>query len=104
MKYILKVKIPNTHGNELMKDPQFGMKMQKILEEVKAENAYFTTLDGQRAAYIIVNINDVSQIPMVGEPFFNWLKGDVDFLPVMTPTDLQNASNYIQDSVKKWGN
>ena len=65
MKYILKVKIPNPYGNELLKNPQFGMKMKEVLEEVKAEAAYFTTIDGCRGGYVVVNMNDASEIPAI---------------------------------------
>lgn len=37
MKYLLKIKIPNETGNVRIRDPKFGMKMQEILSDVKAE-------------------------------------------------------------------
>lgn len=103
MKYILKVRIPNEFGNDLLKDPQFGLKMQELLAEVKAEAAYFTTMCGNRGAYVIVNMDDASQIPALAEPFFIALKADVDIIPVMTPEDLGKAGPAIQAAFKKWG-
>jgi hypothetical protein len=103
MKYIMKVKIPNPYGNKLLMDPQFGAKMKQLLEEVKAEAAYFTTIDGNRGAYVVVNMSDPSEIPRIAEPFFLWLNADIDFLPVMTPHDLGNAGASIEAAAKKWG-
>lgn len=103
MKYLMKIKIPNPYGNELIMDPQFGDKMKNALEEVKAENAYFTSVDGCRCGFIVVDINNASQIPQVAEPFFLWLHADIDFYPVMTPQDLGQAVPYIQNAVQKWG-
>jgi hypothetical protein len=103
MKYIMKIRIPNDHGNSLIKDPQFGAKMQQALTEVRAEASYFGTIDGCRGAYVVVNMNDASQMVEIAEPFFLWLKADIDFFPVMTPQDLANASGYMEKSVKKWG-
>lgn len=104
MKYIMKVKMASGEsGNDLLKDPLFGKKMHDLLAEVKAEAAYFTTVCGNRGAYVIVNIDDASQIPAISEPFFHWLKAEIDFYPVMTPEDLGKAGPAIDTAVKKWG-
>jgi hypothetical protein len=103
MKYIMKVRIPNEFGNDLLKDPMFGKKMQDLLAEVKAEAAYFTTVNGSRGGYVVVNFDDASQIPGIAEPFFAWLKADINFIPVMTPQDLGKAAPSIEAAFKKWG-
>jgi hypothetical protein len=103
MKYLMKVRMSNEFGNDYMKDPQFGKKMREVLAEVKAEAAYFTTICGSRGCYVVVNMNDASQMPALAEPFFLWLKAEVDFYPVMTPEDLGRASASIEAAVKKWG-
>jgi hypothetical protein len=104
MKYIMKVKVaPGETGNQVLRDPLFGKKMQDALKEVKAEAAYFTTINGSRGAYIIVNLDDASQIPAVAEPFFLWMKAEIDFYPVMTPEDLGKAGPAIEAVIKKWG-
>ena len=103
MKYIMKVRIPNESGNLRIKDPQFGAKMKEILSEVKAEAAYFGTICGDRGSYVVVNIDDASQLAAKAEPFFLWLGADVDFIPVMTLDDLGKAGGSIEAAVKKWG-
>jgi hypothetical protein len=70
---------------------------------VKAENAYFTTIDGCRGGFIVVNIDDPSQMPAISEPFFLWLNAEIDFYPVMSPDDLEKAAPAIEKAVKKWG-
>jgi hypothetical protein len=103
MKYIMKVRMSLEKGNEATSDPQFGHKMNELLTEIKAEAAYFTTICGQRGAYIVVNMNDPSDMPAIAEPFFLWLDADVDFLPVMRPEDLAKAGPAMGAAVKKWG-
>ena len=103
MKYIMKVRMELDKGNEAISDPQFGHKMNELLAEVKAEAAYFSTINGQRGAYIIVNMNDASEMPAIAEPFFLWLNADIDFIPVMKPEDLAKAGPSIGAAVKKWG-
>ena len=103
MKYIMKIRMSIEKGNEALRDPQFGHKMNELLTEIKAEAAYFTTICGQRGAYIILNLNDPSEIPAISEPFFLWLNADIDFLPVMKPEDLAKAGSAIGAAVLKWG-
>ena len=103
MKYIMKIRIPQKRGNEALSDPQFGHKMNDLLAEIKAEAAYFTTIDGQRGAFVIINMNDASEIPAIAEPFFLWLDADIEFYPLMRPEDLAKAGISIGAAVKKWG-
>ena len=88
MRFVMKVRIPVDSGNAALRDPEFGKKMQDYLAEVKAEAAYFTSANGQRGGYIVVDMADTSQIPAIAEPLFLWLKADVEFQPVMKPEDL----------------
>ena len=104
MKYIMKVRIPQERGNEALSDPKFGQTMNELLGEIKAEAAYFTTVNGQRGAYVIVNMNDASEIPGIAEPFFLWLDADIEFIPVMRPEDLAKGGPSIGAAVQKWSN
>jgi hypothetical protein len=103
MKYIMKLRIPIEEGNEALKDPQFGKKMNELLAEIKAEAAYFTTVGSQRGGYFIVNMTDASEIPAIAEPFFLWLNADIDFIPVMKPEDLMKAGPAIESAAKRFG-
>ena len=103
MKFILKVKIPMETGNKRLKDPQFGMKMQQLLAEIKAEAAYFTTIEGCRGAFIVVNMDDASQMPAIAEPLFMWLNAEVCVYTVMKPEDLGKAHDAIAAAVEHWG-
>ena len=103
MRFIFEVKIDRDRGNELLRDPQFGAKMNQLLADVKAEAAYFSTVDGQRGGYIVLNMDDASEIPAKAEPFFLWLHADIRVIPVMKPEDLQKAGPFIGAAVQKWG-
>jgi hypothetical protein len=103
MRFILKMTIPVDVGNDALRDPDFGMKMRSYLEDIKAEAAYFTSMNGQRGGYIVVDMSDASQIPAIAEPLFHWLCADVEFLPVMLPEDLAKAGPAIATSIEKWG-
>ena len=99
----MKVRFPIEKGNQELGNAQFGHKMNELLAEIKAEAAYFTTICGQRGAYIVLNMNDASEIPAIAEPFFLWLNADVEFMPVMRPEDLAKAGPSIGAATQKWG-
>ena len=103
MRYIMKMRMSLEKGNAAISDAQFGHKMHELLSEIKAEGAYFTTICGQRGAFIIVNLNDASEMPAVAEPFFLWLGADIDWYPVMTPEDLGKAGPAIGAAIQKYG-
>jgi hypothetical protein len=103
MKFIMKMKMGSSEGgSEYLNDPNFGSKMKELLSDIKAEAAYFTTICGDRGAFIVVNMDDTSQMPALAEPFFLWLKAEIDWYPVMMPEDLAKAGPAIEAANKKW--
>ena len=103
MKFLVTFSFPVDRGNEVLKDPEFGAKVHEALTDMKAEHAYFTAVNGQRGGIMIVNMNDASEIPTIGETRFQWLQADIDIQPVMTPEDLAKAGPNIEAALKKWG-
>ena len=103
MRFLIKATIPVERGNEVLRDPEFGTKMSQLLADMKAEASYFALNNGQRTCYLVVNANDASQLPSLGEPLWYWLKADVEITPVMVPQDLQKAGPDIAAAIKKWG-
>jgi hypothetical protein len=102
MKFLVKFSFANDAGNEALKDPAFGSKMKQLLTDIKAESAFFTAVNGQRGAYLVVNMDDASQIPAIAEPLFLWLHADLEIIPVMLPQDLEKGGPAIAAAVKKW--
>ncbi len=102
MKYLIRFSFPAEAGNTALRDPQFGSRMKQLLSDIKAEAAYFTAVDGQRGGYIVLNMDDASQIPAIAEPLYFWLHADVEIIPVMVPQDLEKAGTAIAASAKKW--
>ncbi len=103
MRYLIKVEMATDAGNMAVHDPKFGEKMQTLLKELKAETAYFTTVNGHRGAYIVVNMDDGSQMIAMAEPLFLWFKANVEFMPVMLPQDLAKGGPAMAAAVQKWG-
>ena len=100
MRMLIQVKIPHKEFNAAVKDGNAGKKLNRILEETKAEAVYFTEYNGQRGALMIVNLTDPSKIPSFAEPWFLAFNADVEFHVVMSPEDLERAG--LDDLGRKW--
>jgi len=100
MRMMLQVNLPHKPFNAAVKDGSVGNKINRILQDAKPEAVYFTEVDGQRCAILIVNLDDPSKIPAYAEPWFLSFEADVKFRPVMTPDDLGRAG--LDALGKKW--
>ncbi len=102
MRFLLKVNIPVESGNAAAKAGKLGTTIQAILAELKPEAAYFTDNNGQRAGFIILDMQDTSQIPASAEPWFLAFNAGIEFHPVMVAADLAKAGGAIEKAVKAY--
>jgi hypothetical protein len=100
MRMLVQVKIPHKEFNAAVKDGSVGGKLKRILEETKPEAVYFTEHDGQRGAFLIVDLADPAKVPSIAEPWFLSFNADVEFRIAMTPEDLGHAG--LDALGKKW--
>lgn len=101
MRFLLKVSFPVEAGNAAAKKDGFKA-IQRILEQQKPEAAYFLSEDGKRTGFLIVNIENASEIPAIAEPWFLALNAEVNITPAMIPADLQKAAPAIRDAVNDY--
>ena len=102
MRVMLKVTIPVEAGNAATKDGKLAETIQSILADLKPEAVYLTDNQGQRAAYIFMDLQDSSDIPRIAEPWFLALNASIELHPVMIPEDLAKAGPGIEQAVKKY--
>ncbi len=100
MRFVLHVSLPVDKFNQAVRDGTAGHKIDRILEDTKPEAVYFCAKDGKRGGFLIVNMSDASEIPRFAEPWFLYFDATVEFLPTMTPQDLQRAG--LEELAKKW--
>ena len=101
MRMFVTVRCPNEPFNSLVRKGSAGKLIGKILASIKPESVYFTEIDGQRTALLIVDVEKASQIPALAEPWFLNFNAGVRFHPVMSSDDLQKAG--LAELGKKWG-
>ena len=103
MRFRITCRIPMDKGNELARNGSLGQTIQTIMEELQPEAAYFSDIDGARGGYIVVNMDDASQIPAMAEPLFLGLGATIQVHPVMIPEDLAKGMPAIEQAAQKYG-
>jgi hypothetical protein len=101
MRMLMTVKMPHAEFNAAVKAGTASQKIGQIMEALKPEAVYFTSIDGRRTALLVVDLTAPSQIPALAEPWFLTFNADVDFRPVMTPDDLKQAG--LDALGSQWG-
>jgi Domain of unknown function (DUF3303) len=102
MRFLLKVNIPVEAGNQAAKTGKLGTTIQSILADLKPEAAYFTDDTGQRTAFLVLDMQDASQIPAIAEPWLLAFNASIEIHPVMVPEDLARAGSAIEAAVTKY--
>ena len=104
MRVLLTFSIQPEKGDALIKEGRIGETMESILEELQPEAAYFTDVEGTRGGFLVVNMEDASQVPAMTEPLLLGLGASVHMQPVMTPEDLRGAAGEaLQQMGQKYG-
>jgi hypothetical protein len=100
MRMLMVVELPLEPFNTYVRDGSVGAKMQKIMEALKPEAAYFTERNGKRGGILVVNVNNPSEVPKFAEPWFLTFNASVEFRVAMTPEDLGHAG--LEALGKQW--
>jgi hypothetical protein len=87
---MMQISIPVEAGNKAARTGMLGPAFQKMIDAMKPEAAYFTaTSSGERGGFIVFDLADPSQIPVVAENFLLAFKDNICISPVMSEQYLQ---------------
>jgi hypothetical protein len=100
MRMLFHVEFPLEPFNTMVRNGTAGQKIQKILEAIKPEAAYFTEFDGKRGGTLVVNVNNASDVPAIAEPLFLTFNAEIRVRIAMTPEDLGKAN--LETLGKAW--
>ncbi|MGY6024189.1 hypothetical protein [Streptomyces spinosirectus] len=96
MRVLLKASMNTEKANEVIRSGKMPQLMQEALGNIKPEASYFTVDHGVRTAYLVLDMQDSSQMPAIGEPFFMDLGAEIDMTPVMNAEDLQKGLSQLR--------
>ena len=99
MRIMITFSINPEKGDQLIKEGRIGETMGSILEELQPEAAYFTDVEGTRGGFLVVDMEDASQMPAMTEPLLLGVGATVHMQPVMTPEDLRGAAGEALDQM-----
>jgi hypothetical protein len=98
MRFMITCRIPMEKTNELTRAGRLHSTIHSILEELKPEAAYFSDIEGARVGYIVVNIDDASQIAAMVEPLFLGLGAAIQVHRLMSPEEEGKATPAIEQA------
>lgn len=99
---MMRVSIPVEEGNRAAASGTLGATINKIVEEMKPEAAYFMENEGERTGYIVFDMKDSSQLPAIAEPWFLAFNAKLTVRPCMNTQDLAKATGSIERAVKSY--
>ena len=100
MRMLMTIRLPNEPFNSAVLDGTAGSKIEDILGETKPEAVYFTEMNGQRTAVMIVELEKASRVPALAEPWFLAFDAAVEFHILMGPQELQEAG--LDELGERW--
>ncbi len=89
MRMMLKMQMPAESANLAIKDGRFGRILSNVIDRIKPESVYFTTVAGDRGGFIVFDLQDPTDIPLICEPLFDELHAKIEIMPVMTAEDVK---------------
>jgi hypothetical protein len=91
MRMLLRVVMGLAQTNELNRTGESEELNRQLMDSTKPEAAYFGTENGLRTGYLVFDMVDSAQIPVIAEPLFQRMGATVEFIPVMNADDLQRG-------------
>lgn len=101
MRMLMHVRLPVEPFNSYVRDGSVGERIQRILEALDPEAAYFSEQNGERGGTFVVEVAEPSDVPRLAEPWFLVFEAAVEFRICMTPEDLGRAD--LDQLGEAWG-
>jgi hypothetical protein len=95
MRVLLKASMDTEKANEAIRNGTMAKLIQESVEQIKPEAAYFTADNGQRTAFLVFDMQDSSQMPVISEPFFLNLGAKISYTPIMNLEDVQKGLSQL---------
>jgi hypothetical protein len=91
MRMLLKATFPTAKANAAAQEGRLGQELERVMNQLQPEAAYFYGENGKRTALFVYNMEDSSELPPTHEPLFLELEAETHTTPVMNRDDLQKG-------------
>ncbi|CAL9515790.1 MULTISPECIES: hypothetical protein [Streptomyces] len=95
MRVLLKATLDTDRANEAIRSGKLPEVISRTLDQLEPEAAYFGPLGGRRTALLVFDMQDSSELPPTGEPFFTELGAEVEVSPIMNADDLRKGLSQL---------
>lgn len=92
------IRMDTQKASRMIDDNEMAQFMQSALERLRPEAAYFGPHGGGRTAFVVIDLEEPSQLPGITEPFFSQLGATVEVFPVMTADDVRTGLQRLASS------
>lgn len=96
MRVMLRAVMDTGTSNEAIKSGRFPEIMQRAIDSLDPEAAYFGPSEGGRCCFLVFDMQDSSTMPSIAEPLFQELGAEIELYPVMNREDLQKGLAALQ--------
>ncbi|MGW1199933.1 hypothetical protein ACWD4B_29470 [Streptomyces sp. NPDC002536] len=96
MRTLLRARLDTHTANEAIRNGTMPEHIQTMLDKLRPEAAYFTTMDGGRSCLFVFDLQDPSQLPGLVETLFLELEAEVEVHPVMNVDDLRKGMSELK--------
>ncbi|MEU5115468.1 hypothetical protein [Streptomyces longwoodensis] len=96
MRVLMKATMDTEKANEVIRSGKMPELLQETLDMLKPEAAYFGAIGGRRTALLFLDMQDSSEMPRNGEPFFSQLNAEVEVYPIMNLDDLHRGLSQLR--------
>src|SRR4051795_13173536 len=102
MRVMIKFALPVESSNTAIRTGKLAKVSHQLNEDLKPEAAYFFPTGGERDGFIVVDMQDSSQIADIAECLFFGLDAKVEFVPVMSAADLEKELSDVQATIERY--
>ncbi len=89
MRTMVKFTIPTQEANPLVKDGSIGQTIESLMGNLQPEAAYFGPIEGKRGGFIVINMEEGSDVVTKLEHLWLELGATIELYPVATPDELR---------------
>jgi len=103
MRMMLRAVMDTPSGNAVIQDGSIAGVIERLVEQLHPEATYFASEDGRRACFMVFDMTDSAQLPVISEPMFQAANAQVTVTPCMDLEDLRRGLGQLAGSAKAAG-
>jgi hypothetical protein len=103
MRMMLRAVMDTPSGNAVIQDGSIAGVIERLVEQLHPEATYFAEDDGKRACFVVFDMTDSAQLPVISEPMFQVGNARVTITPCMDLADLRRGLGQLAGSAKAPG-